>query len=46
MTVLIYLKVYKRRRVLHIDRISRQKANGASMEVGIHPSKVAYVMQV
>ena len=32
--------------MLHIDRISREKANGASVQVGIHPSKVAYVMQV
>lgn len=26
--------------MIHIDRISREKANGASVNVGVHPSKV------
>lgn len=37
------LAVYRRKWVLHIERISREKANGASVQVGIHPSKVEIV---
>lgn len=29
--------------MIHIDRISREKANGASVQVGVHPSKVSDV---
>lgn len=32
--------VYRKKFVIHIDRINREKANGASVNVGIHPSKV------
>lgn len=35
------MQVYRRRWVIHIDRISREKANGASVQVGVHPSKVS-----
>ena len=28
-----------RRRVIHIERITREKASGATVQVGIHPSK-------
>ena len=28
---------------MHIERIQREKANGASVHVGIHPSKVGYM---
>ena len=28
--------------MIHIDRISREKANGASVQVGVNPSKVSY----
>ena len=34
------VSVYRRRWVLHIDRITREKANGATPFVGIHPSNV------
>lgn len=34
------LAVYRKRWVLHLERIQREKANGASVNVGIHPSKV------
>ena len=36
-----HLQVYRRRWVLHIERCSREKANGASVQVGVHPSKVS-----
>merc|ERR1712025_213716 len=32
--------VYRKKFVVHIERIHRDKANGASTHVGIHPSKV------
>nr|QAA11218.1 ribosomal protein L26 [Pseudellipsoidion edaphicum] len=32
--------VYRKKFVIHIDRINREKANGATVNVGIHPSKV------
>ena len=32
--------VYRRKYVIHIERITREKANGATVPVGIHPSKV------
>merc|ERR1712113_7906 len=31
---------YRKKFVIHIDRITREKANGATVHVGIHPSKV------
>lgn len=31
---------YRKKFVIHIERIQREKANGASVNVGIHPSKV------
>jgi large subunit ribosomal protein L26e len=34
------LQCYRRRFVLHIERIQREKANGATVHVGIHPSNV------
>merc|ERR1711976_906624 len=34
------LQVYRKKYVIHVDRISREKANGSSVHVGIHPSKV------
>ena len=36
------LQVYRKKWVIHIDRISREKANGASVNVGVHPSKVEF----
>ncbi|CAM9312575.1 unnamed protein product [Discosporangium mesarthrocarpum] len=31
---------YRRKFVIHIERITREKANGTAVNVGIHPSKV------
>merc|ERR1739848_616041 len=35
------VQVYRKKFCIHIERIHRDKANGASTHVGIHPSKVA-----
>ena len=32
---------YRKKFVIFIERIQREKANGASVNVGIHPSKVS-----
>jgi len=32
--------VYRLKYVIHIERVSREKVNGQSVPVGIHPSKV------
>ncbi|XP_062511253.1 large ribosomal subunit protein uL24-like [Corticium candelabrum] len=37
------LQIYRKKWVLHIERIQREKANGASVSLGIHPSKVEIV---
>jgi len=34
------LQCYRRKFVIHVERIQREKANGATVHVGIHPSKV------
>ena len=34
------VQVYRKKFVVHIERIQREKANGATVYVGIHPSKV------
>jgi large subunit ribosomal protein L26e len=34
------IAVYRSKYVIHIERISREKANGQSTMIGIHPSKV------
>merc|ERR1712170_130946 len=34
---------YRKKFCVHIERIQREKANGASVYVGIHPSKVTIV---
>eukprot|EP00898_Chlorokybus_atmophyticus_P002232 jgi/Chlat1/3009/Chrsp201S03264 len=33
------VQVYRRKWVIHIERITREKVNGATVNVGIHPSK-------
>lgn len=33
-------QVYRKKYVIHIERINRDKANGATVNLGIHPSKV------
>ncbi|XP_060078577.1 large ribosomal subunit protein uL24-like [Ylistrum balloti] len=37
------VQVYRKKFVVHIERIQREKANGASVHVGIHPSKILIV---
>ena len=37
------VQVYRKKYVVHIERIQREKANGASVHVGIHPSNVGYM---
>merc|ERR1712072_189474 len=34
------IQVYRKKYVIHIERISREKNNGATVSLGIHPSKV------
>ncbi|KAL7753809.1 60S ribosomal protein L26A [Sorochytrium milnesiophthora] len=33
-------QVYRKKYVIHIERVNRDKVNGASVPVGIHPSNV------
>jgi ribosomal protein uL24 len=33
-------QVYRKKFIIHIERISREKNNGATVQLGIHPSKV------
>ena len=37
------ISAYRKKWVLHIERVQREKANGATVSVGIHPSKVELV---
>uniref|UniRef100_A0A1W7R9R8 60S ribosomal protein L26 n=1 Tax=Hadrurus spadix TaxID=141984 RepID=A0A1W7R9R8_9SCOR len=37
------VQVYRKKYVIYIERIQREKANGATVYVGIHPSKVVIV---
>ncbi|CAF1671694.1 unnamed protein product, partial [Didymodactylos carnosus] len=32
-------QVYRKKFVVHIERITREKANGNTVHIGIHPSK-------
>ncbi|KAL6551779.1 60S ribosomal protein L26A [Orobanche gracilis] len=34
------VQVYRKKWVIHIERITREKVNGTTVNVGIHPSKV------
>jgi large subunit ribosomal protein L26e len=34
------VQVYRKKWVIHIDRVSREKVNGATAPIGISPSKV------
>merc|ERR1711939_631882 len=34
------LTVYRRKYVIHVERVTRDKANGGTVQVGIHPSNV------
>ncbi len=33
-------QVYRKKYVIHIERITREKGNGATVNIGLHPSKV------
>ncbi|KAH6918366.1 60S ribosomal protein L26 [Coprinopsis sp. MPI-PUGE-AT-0042] len=33
-------QVYRKKWVIHVDRVARDKSNGASVPIGIHPSNV------
>ncbi|KAI9508305.1 ribosomal protein L24 [Russula earlei] len=33
-------QVYRKKYVIHVDRVQRDKANGSSVPIGIHPSNV------
>jgi large subunit ribosomal protein L26e len=35
--------VYRKKWVIHVDRIQRDKANGTSVPIGIHPSNVVII---
>ena len=37
------ISVYRKKWILHIERVQREKANGATVNVGIHSSKVEIV---
>jgi large subunit ribosomal protein L26e len=32
--------VYRLKYIIHIERVSREKSNGQSVQIGVHPSKV------
>lgn len=34
------MQVYRKKYIVHIERLTREKANGATTQVGVHPSKV------
>lgn len=34
------VQVYRKKYVIYIERVQREKANGTTVHVGIHPSKV------
>ncbi|KAI0362036.1 ribosomal protein L24, partial [Trametes cingulata] len=36
-------QVYRKKWVIHVDRVQRDKSNGASVPIGIHPSKVVVI---
>ncbi len=40
------LECYRRKYVVHVERIQREKANGATVHVGLHPSKVNYNLRL
>ena len=33
-------QVYRKKWVIHVDRVQRDKSNGATVPIGIHPSNV------
>ncbi|KAI2581335.1 ribosomal protein L26, partial [Homo sapiens] len=37
------VQVYRKKYVIYIERVQREKANGTTVHVGIHPSKLGSV---
>ena len=35
--------MYRKKWVIHVDRVAREKGNGSSAPVGIHPSNVVII---
>ncbi|KAK5980790.1 60S ribosomal protein L26 [Trichostrongylus colubriformis] len=35
------IRCYRKKYVIHVDKITREKGNGSTVHIGIHPSKVA-----
>ncbi|XGW08362.1 hypothetical protein V3C99_011019 [Haemonchus contortus] len=35
------IRCYRKKFVIHVDKITREKGNGSTVHIGIHPSKVA-----
>ena len=35
------VRAYRKKYVLHIERVQREKSNGATVYVGVHPSNVS-----
>lgn len=38
------VQVYRKKYVIYIERVQREKANGTTVHVGIHPSKVRQIL--
>ena len=36
-------QVYRKKWVIHVDRVQRDKSNGATAPIGIHPSNVVII---
>eukprot|EP01098_Paradermamoeba_levis_P000036 TRINITY_DN10042_c0_g1_i1.p1 TRINITY_DN10042_c0_g1~~TRINITY_DN10042_c0_g1_i1.p1 ORF type:complete len:157 (-),score=59.61 TRINITY_DN10042_c0_g1_i1:117-587(-) len=34
------IQVYRKKYVIHIEKLTREKANGTTINIGVHPSKV------
>ncbi|KAA1077098.1 60S ribosomal protein L26A [Puccinia graminis f. sp. tritici] len=34
------LSVYRKKYVIHVDKVTRDKASGQTVQIGVHPSKV------
>merc|ERR1711908_113472 len=39
------IQVYRKKFVIHIERVTREKSNGSTVNVGIHPSNVMITKQ-
>ena len=35
------MRVYRKKFMIYVDRITREKANGSTVKIGIHPSNVS-----